>query len=59
MKRNTTFNYNLSKPKEKEKESDNINTKFIKYLKKDNQKLVHINLIYKQLIDTFFILLIN
>ena len=54
MKRNTTFNYNLSKPKEKEKESDNINTKFIKYLKKDNQKLVHINLIYKQLIDTFF-----
>ena len=56
MKRNTTFNYNLSKPKEKEKEteSENINTKFIKYLKKDNQKLVHINLIYKQLIDTFF-----
>ena len=56
MKRNTTFNYNHSKPKEKEKEkeSENINTKFIKYLKKDNQKLVHINLIYKQLIDTFF-----
>lgn len=50
MKRNTTFNYNLSKPKE----SENLNTKFIKYLKKDNQKLVHINLIYKQLIDTFF-----
>ena len=52
MKRNTTFNYNLSKPKESERE--NINAKFIKYLKKDNQKLVHINLIYKQLIDTFF-----
>ena len=52
IKRNTTFNYNLSKPKEKENE--NINTKFIKYLIKDNQKLVHINLIYKQLIDTFF-----
>ena len=48
MKRNITFNYN-----DKEK-YENINNNFIKYLKKDNQKLSHINTIYKQLIDTFF-----
>ena len=48
IKRNTTFTY-----KDKEKE-DNINYNFIKYLKKDNQKLIQINTIYKQLIDTFF-----
>ena len=48
MKRNITFNYN-----DKEKD-ENINYNFIKYLKKDNQKLNHINTIYRQLIDTFF-----
>jgi hypothetical protein len=36
------------------KTDDNITSNFIKYLKKDNQKLLHINSIYKQLIDTFF-----
>ena len=48
IKRNTTFIYN-----EKEKE-ENINYTFIKYLKKDNSKLIQINTIYKQLIDSFF-----
>ena len=48
IKRNTTFTYN-----EKEKE-ENINYTFIKYLKKDNSKLIQINTIYKQLIDSFF-----
>ena len=46
-KRNSTLNN--SKNKEK-----NLNSSFIKYLKKDNQKLLQINTIYKQLIDTFF-----
>ena len=48
MKRNTTFDFNNKKNKE------NINYNFIKYLKKDNQKLNQMNTIYKQLIDTFF-----
>ena len=48
IKRNTTFAY-TNKPKE-----ESINSNFIKYLKKDNQKLIQINTIYKQLIDTFF-----
>jgi hypothetical protein len=48
MKRNTTFDYNNKENKE------NINYNFIKYLKKDNQKLIQMNTIYKQLIDTFF-----
>ena len=48
IKRNTTFTY-------KDKDIDeNINSTFIKYLKKDNNKLIHINTIYKQLIDSFF-----
>ena len=32
----------------------NLNQNFIKYLKKDNQKLLSINNIYKQLLDSFF-----
>lgn len=48
IKRNITFSYN-----DKDK-NEAINYNFIKYLKKDNQKLNHINTIYKQLIDTFF-----
>ena len=48
MKRNTTFDYNNKENQE------NINYNFIKYLKKDNQKLIQMNTIYKQLIDTFF-----
>ena len=48
MRRNTTFNFNSQERKE------SLNNSFIKYLKKDNHKLVHINTIYKQLIDTFF-----
>ena len=50
IKRNTTFAYNL---KEKGKGEDN-NYSFIKYLKKDNNKLIYKNTIYKQLIDSFF-----
>jgi uncharacterized protein YihD (DUF1040 family) len=48
LKRNITFNCHSH-----EKESK-INSNFIKYLKKDNQKLLHMNNIYKQLIDSFF-----
>ena len=48
MKRNITFSYNDNE------KTENINYNFIKYLKKDNQKLNHINIIYRQLIDTFF-----
>ena len=48
LKRNITFNCHTH-----EKESK-INSNFIKYLKKDNQKLLHMNNIYKQLIDSFF-----
>ena len=48
LKRNITFNCRTH-----EKDSK-INSNFIKYLKKDNQKLLHINNIYKQLIDSFF-----
>ena len=50
IKRNTTFEYNGNTKEKDEKLSSN----FIKYLKKDNQKLLNINSIYKQLIDTFF-----
>mgnify|MGYP003571364010 CR=1 FL=1 len=49
MKRNTTFDYYNNK-----ENKENINYNFIKYLKKDNQKLIQMNTIYKQLIDTFF-----
>ena len=48
LKRNITFNCHTH-----EKDSK-INSNFIKYLKKDNQKLLHMNNIYKQLIDSFF-----
>ena len=48
LKRNTKFPYN-----DKENE-ENINKSFIKYLRNDNNKLIHINTIYKQLIDSFF-----
>ena len=48
LKRNTAF---LDNQREKE---ENINKSFIKYLKNDNHKLIHINAIYKQLIDSFF-----
>ena len=48
MKRNITFSYNDNE------KTENINYNFIKYLKNDNQKLNHINIIYRQLIDTFF-----
>ena len=48
LKRNITFNCHTQ-----EKDSK-ITSNFIKYLKKDNQKLLNINNIYKQLIDSFF-----
>ena len=47
-KRNSTVNNNLNHSQER------INNNFIKYLKKDNEKLLNINIIYKQIIDTFF-----
>ena len=48
IKRNTKI---MDYDREKE---ENINKSFIKYLKSDNHKLIHINSIYKQLIDSFF-----
>ena len=48
LKRNITFNSQVHEKDTK------INSNFIKYLKKDNQKLLHMNNIYKQLIDSFF-----
>ena len=46
---NTIFENNNNKQKD-----DDISSNFIRYLKKDNQKLLHVNSKYKQLIDTFF-----
>ena len=47
IRRNPTFNKNFES-------KENLNQNFIKYLKKDNQKLYNINAIYKQLLDSFF-----
>jgi hypothetical protein len=43
-------NFNLKKMHSEQK----LNINFIKYLKNDNEKLLYINTIYKQIIDTFF-----
>ena len=48
LKRNTKF------PNNDKENEENINKSFIKYLRNDNNKLIHINTIYKQLIDSFF-----
>ena len=49
IQNNTIFENNNNKQKD-----DDISSNFIRYLKKDNQKLLHVNSKYKQLIDTFF-----
>ena len=49
IKNKTTLEFNHNN-----RIDDNITSNFIQYLKKDNQKLLHINSIYKQLIDNFF-----
>ena len=57
LKKDIQNNYNFNnnnKEKEKENKDENINSNFIKYLEKDNEKYIKMNLIYKQLLDSFF-----
>ena len=57
LKKDIQNNYNFNtnnKEKEKENKDENINSNFIKYLEKDNEKYIQMNLIYKQLLDSFF-----
>lgn len=54
MKRDFTFKYNNKEMKKDKDKDENINSNFIKYLEKDNEKYIQMNLIYKQLLDSFF-----